>query len=78
MAGLGWQELMIILVILMLLFGGKRLPQLASGLGKSIREFKRGVADADSDEARLEETHRRERLNTEASNADVKVDNAPG
>ena len=76
MAGLGWQELMIILVILMLLFGGKRLPQLASGLGKSIREFKRGVTD--SEEARLEETHRRERLNTEASNADVKVDNAPG
>ena len=40
----GTQELMIILVILLLIFGGTRLPQLAKGLGKSIREFKQGAA----------------------------------
>lgn len=40
----GTQELLIVLVILLLLFGGTRLPQLAKGLGRSIREFKQGAA----------------------------------
>ena len=40
----GTQELLIVLFILLLLFGGKRLTQLAKGLGKSISEFKRGTA----------------------------------
>ena len=42
---LGMQELLIVLFILMLLFGGTRLPKLARGLGSSIREFKRGVSE---------------------------------
>lgn len=41
---IGAQELLIILGILLLIFGGTRLPQLAKGLGASIREFKRGAA----------------------------------
>jgi sec-independent protein translocase protein TatA len=41
---LGMQELVIVFGILLLLFGGSRLPQLAQGLGKSIREFKRETA----------------------------------
>lgn len=41
---LGMQELVIVCGILLLLFGGTRLPQLAQGLGKSIREFKRETA----------------------------------
>jgi sec-independent protein translocase protein TatA len=44
---LGMQELLIVLGIVMLLFGGTRLPQLAKGLGASIREFKRGAAGLD-------------------------------
>lgn len=52
--GLGVQELVIVLFILLLLFGSTRLPQLASGLGKSIREFKRGAAGME-EAARLEE-----------------------
>ena len=61
--GLGMQELIIILVILLLLFGSTRLPQLAKGMGKSIREFKKGVSDGE-DEAELTsgEPARRERL----------------
>ena len=43
----GTQELMIILVIFLLLFGAKRLPQLAKGIGTSMREFKRGAAGLD-------------------------------
>jgi len=41
---IGAQELLIVLGILLLIFGGTRLPQLAKGLGASIREFKRGAA----------------------------------
>jgi sec-independent protein translocase protein TatA len=42
MFGLGYQELMIILVIVLLLFGAQKLPELARGLGKSVSEFKKG------------------------------------
>jgi sec-independent protein translocase protein TatA len=42
---IGTQELLIILAILLLVFGGTRLPQLAKGLGKSIREFKQGATE---------------------------------
>ena len=45
MFGLGFQELLIILVIALLFFGGKKLPEIASGLGKGIREFKRAVSE---------------------------------
>lgn len=45
MFGLGYQELMIILVIVLLLFGAQKLPELARGLGKSMSEFKKGQAE---------------------------------
>jgi sec-independent protein translocase protein TatA len=45
MLGLGFQELLIILVIVLLLFGGKKLPEIASGLGKAVREFKRATSE---------------------------------
>ncbi|MBA3804361.1 MAG: twin-arginine translocase TatA/TatE family subunit [Acidobacteria bacterium] len=48
----GW-EWIIILVVILLLFGGSRLPQLAKSLGQSKRAFKEGLDDAD-EEARLE------------------------
>ena len=41
MPNLGPTELIIVLVIVLLLFGGAKLPQLAKGLGEGIREFKR-------------------------------------
>lgn len=48
--GLGPTELLIILAILLLIFGGSRLPSLAKGLGESIRSFKQGVNESDEDD----------------------------
>lgn len=42
---IGTQEIVLILFILLLLFGAKRLPELGQSLGKGIREFKRGVQE---------------------------------
>lgn len=42
---LGPTELIIILAIVLLLFGGKKLPSLARSLGKSSKEFKKGMAE---------------------------------
>lgn len=43
MFGIGTQELMIFLIIVLVLFGGSRIPSIARSLGKSITEFKKGV-----------------------------------
>ena len=46
---LGTTELIVILVIVLLLFGAKRLPDLARGLGRSIQEFKKASKEAEND-----------------------------
>jgi sec-independent protein translocase protein TatA len=50
MFGLGIQELLVILVIALVIFGPSKLPQIGSGLGKAIRDFKKGVTGDDADE----------------------------
>ncbi len=45
MFGLGTQELLIILVIALFVFGGKKLPEIGAGLGKGLRSFKEGLKD---------------------------------
>src|SRR6266404_5610187 len=46
MFGLGSQELLVILVIVLILFGANRLPQLARSLGASMKEFKKGINES--------------------------------
>jgi sec-independent protein translocase protein TatA len=45
MGNLGFTEIMLILVVVLLLFGAKRLPEVGSSIGKGIREFKRSLTD---------------------------------
>jgi sec-independent protein translocase protein TatA len=47
MFGLGMSELIIVLVIVVLFFGGKKLPQLGSSLGESIKAFKKSIKEDD-------------------------------
>ena len=54
--GLGPTELIVILVILLLLFGGSKLPGLAKGLGQSIKEFKNAAKDEPAKEEKKPET----------------------
>ena len=49
MFGLGYQELLLILVIVLILFGAQRLPDLARSLGGSIKEFKKGINEVKED-----------------------------
>ncbi|MFZ9943995.1 MAG: twin-arginine translocase TatA/TatE family subunit [Bacteroidia bacterium] len=52
--GLGATEIILILVVLLLFFGGKRIPELARGLGKGIREFKDASSGKNTDEQKKE------------------------
>ncbi len=47
MFGLGTQELIIILIIIVVLFGATRLPQIGSGIGQAIRNFKKSVREGE-------------------------------
>ena len=52
--GLGATEIILILVVLLLFFGGKRIPELARGLGKGVREFKDASSGKNTDEQKKE------------------------
>ena len=47
MFGIGMQEILVILVVGLLIFGANRLPEVGSGLGKAIRNFKRAASERD-------------------------------
>jgi sec-independent protein translocase protein TatA len=52
---LGMQELLIILAIVVLLFGGKKLPEVAKGLGEGIRNFKNALKSDDKEKEKVAE-----------------------
>lgn len=59
MFGLGYQELLLILLIVLVLFGGRKLPDLARSLGSSIKEFKKGVTEAKNETASNKEDEKK-------------------
>lgn len=54
--GLGFGEMILIFAVLLLFFGAKRLPEVASGMGKGIRDFKRALNGLDQDSIQAAQT----------------------
>jgi sec-independent protein translocase protein TatA len=67
LAMLGWTEIAVIVFVVLLLFGAKKLPELARGMGKGIREFKRASSDIqhELESSQYEEEKPRERRRKE-------------
>ena len=53
--GLGGSELLVIMLVVLLLFGGKKIPELMRGLGKGVRSFKDGMKDVTTDDEKEKE-----------------------
>jgi sec-independent protein translocase protein TatA len=49
LGNLGGTEIIIIAIIILLLFGGKKIPELMQGLGKGVKSFKKGMKDIEDD-----------------------------
>jgi len=60
MFGIGIQELLVILFIVLILFGAKRVPDLARGLGKAVSEFRKAAKDIDPDNVQTEDNKTQE------------------
>ena len=71
MMGIGFPELMIILVIIMIIFGAGKLPEIGSAFGNSIRNFKKSMKDAEKENEELPEGSTTENAITEG-NSDEK------
>jgi sec-independent protein translocase protein TatA len=54
MLGLGYGELIVILLIVVVIFGAKRLPQIGEGLGKAISNFKKSVKSDGKDDDKID------------------------
>jgi sec-independent protein translocase protein TatA len=65
LGGIGAQELLLILLVLLLLFGAKKIPEIAKGLGKSVSEFKKGMRD-------IEDEIKKEDLKKEGNSSEEK------
>jgi sec-independent protein translocase protein TatA len=57
MFGLGWQELVIVLVIIMIIFGAGKLPEVVKSLGQGVKEFKQEAAGPSDSLAAASATH---------------------
>ena len=54
MFGIGFQEIIIIALVVLLFFGGKKIPELMKGLGKGVRSFKDGMNGVEKEEEKKE------------------------
>lgn len=72
MMGIGFPELMIILVIIMIIFGAGKLPEIGSAFGNSIRNFKKSMKDAEQENEELPEGSNAENAIAEGDSAEEK------
>ena len=75
---MGFMEILLILIVVLLLFGAKRIPEIAQSMGKGIREFKKSVSDVDRSireperESRIDRDYSTDRLQNAAHDVTVK------
>ena len=69
--GLGMQEVLLIALVVLLFFGGKKIPELMNGLGKGVRSFKEGMNDIKKD---IEEEPTEKKEESSEKKEDVKKD----
>jgi len=61
---LGWPELVLVFAALLLIFGAKRLPEIAQGLGKGVREFKKALKETEDEvKSSLKEEEPKKKIN---------------
>lgn len=70
---LGPTELIIALVVILLLFGAKRIPELARGLGSGVREFKAGTKEGQLEDKKKEEKEKKEKADEQPA-SEVRAD----
>lgn len=70
MMGIGFPELMIILVIIMIIFGAGKLPELGNAFGKSIKNFKQSMKEAEQEETASEASANSEMTSSETSTSE--------
>ena len=73
---IGFTEILLIAVVVLLLFGAKRLPEIGASMGKSIKEFKRGLSDMDKS-IREGAQENRERLSEPEPTASTTAEERP-
>lgn len=54
--GIGFQEILLIALIVLLFFGGKKIPEMMKGLGKGVKSFKEGMKEDNNSEDNIEKT----------------------
>ena len=59
LGGIGMQELVVILLVVLLLFGAKRLPEIGKAMGRGIKEFKRATKEIEAEVSHLDEDDKR-------------------
>lgn len=59
--GIGMQEVLLIALVVLLFFGGKKIPELMKGLGKGVRSFKEGMNDIEKDVRDTKDTSEEEK-----------------
>jgi len=70
MMGIGFPELMVILIIIMIIFGAGKLPEIGSAFGRSIKNFKGSMKEAEAEDLPIENSSNQEEVAAKTENAD--------